>query len=155
MEIGPARTVIAIGALGSGCWALGLAARDGLRSRAASRWTRVRGRIVSAESARRSTGMHGGHGVYREGRIAYEYEWRGRTFAGRRIHAGGDVWIGSGSAEEILRRFPVGSEADVYVDPADPARSCLDPGGAAWILNAAGGALAIGFGLFLLLGGWS
>ncbi len=148
------RSIIGLGAIGSGLWAVALGVRAVLAARAASAWPTVRGRMVSAGSEKRNVGTFAGRGVYHQAIVVYEYEVGGRPFTGSRIHAGGDVWIGGISSQEVLSRYPAGSDIDVYVDPGDPANACLDPGGAAWLVNLAAGAGAILFGAGILLGWW-
>ncbi|MCM8538379.1 MAG: DUF3592 domain-containing protein [Lentisphaeraceae bacterium] len=56
----------------------------------------------------------------------------GRIVEGSQAHA---------FAKNIVKRFPLGSQVDVYYDPLDPGESVLIPGGtsASWFIVAFGG----------------
>lgn len=61
-----------------------------------------------------------------EPRVSYRYTVGARQHEGSALFPGGFV-VGASRrwAEGIVRRFPVGSRAWVWVDPADPAESTL------------------------------
>lgn len=113
--------------------AVGIAAYGGIglgqsRIAATARWPKTSGRIVSSEV---------GMAVIKTGRVRratdvaniyYTYTVDGREFKcdGLRVvpmfHP-----TPEGTAEELVRRYPVGRRVDVYYDPSDPSDALLTP----------------------------
>src|SRR5688500_403308 len=93
-----------------------------LRSR---NWVRVRGRVTSAWISEH-TNTDGPSSFMPA--VRYQYQFEGRLLSGDRI---GFINIGGrhrGIPEQVLQRYPVGAEVDVYVDPLRPTRAVLTPG---------------------------
>ena len=108
---------------------------ESLRSR---NWSRVRGTITSAWVGE-SRSSESGASFAPEVRYTYEYE--GRKFTGNQLAA---VNVGArhrGYAKQVLERYPIGAEVDVYVNPLKPSRAVLQIG-VSWA-----SVLAMAFGL--------
>ncbi|WP_257300849.1 DUF3592 domain-containing protein [Haloarchaeobius sp. FL176] len=71
-------------------------------------------------------------------RIEYEYTVDGQTYEGWRVYAATDLdkeqgelrgrdFDSESAAQNVLDRFPSGSEATVYYDPSDPSQAFLVP----------------------------
>lgn len=111
---------------------------------ASASWPTTDGRIVrSTLQQRRDDGAW-----QHTAEIDYEYEVAGTSFMGTRAWIGDDYWSSPGSEfRDAVQRYPVGRQVNVHYDPAEPARSVLEPG-ATW-------SSSIGYfvGLGLLIGG--
>jgi len=60
--------------------------------------------------------------------LKYTYTVNGSSYTGRRITAS-DVYLKTlSSANDILRKYPVGGEVSVHYDPANPGTSLLESG---------------------------
>jgi hypothetical protein len=85
--------------------------------------------------------------------IEYEYTVGSQTYTGDTICIGGELNTSFPKrAEERCQRYPVGSEVNVYYDPLDPERSCLEQKGEGSVLMYAASAAFIIFGLLLWSG---
>jgi hypothetical protein len=87
--------------------------------------------------------------------IRYTYEWEGRTFHGENYTFGDFSSSGRSGKEEIVERYPAGSEATCFVNPEDPYEAVIttDVGFLPYGIMGFGGLFgAIGAGL--LLGGF-
>lgn len=119
------------------------------RARAIARWPAVRGRITAAcvleEPSRSGDGPR--TMLYRP-EIQFEYQVAGRSYAGQRVHALRERAISRRRyADDVVARYPVGREVQVYYDPANPRDAALErTGTTAWALGMMllGGGLAIG-----------
>lgn len=83
--------------------------------------------------------------------IEYSYELNGEIHTGSSIHAGAAFSSSEQWAKSVLARYPVGSTADVAVDPGNPTCSVLEPG-TRWhmYMFLCAGALITTLGLWLL-----
>lgn len=118
---------------------------------ASKRWATTRGEIVSAEVKRKP-----GSKPTWEGRITYRFDANGEAHTSRAVMIGGEVYASQTFAEKRVAKYPAGSSVDVYYDPADPSRCCLERQregawlellGAAFGLVAGGALLVKGLGL--------
>jgi len=117
------------------------------QGRDSASWPTVSGTITysHAESSRRSGKME-----YRAA-VKYRYTVGGKAYTGRRINASDEYQKNLGSANDILRHYPVGATVTVSYDPEEPGSSLLEAGvpGNTYVMIAAAilcllGALAIG-----------
>ncbi len=93
-------------------------------SRASRSWPTVSGTVLASEVRH--------YGITESARrryypaVTYRYEVDGRTYSGKRMYfdevASTESW-----AAELARKYPVGSTAPVYYDPADPECALLEP----------------------------
>ncbi|HTS93770.1 MAG TPA: DUF3592 domain-containing protein [Stellaceae bacterium] len=61
-------------------------------------------------------------------KLTYEYTVAGKTFRGDRLGVSGYSDFSESYARDYIAKRAVGSEIEVNYDPADPARSVLEPG---------------------------
>ncbi|HVW21819.1 MAG TPA: DUF3592 domain-containing protein [Opitutaceae bacterium] len=81
--------------------------------------------------------------------IRYEYEVEGRAYPGSRVAFGGP-WEHDAAAQAV-RRYPPGADVPVSYDPAEPARSVLEPGAGAGVwVNPGSGLLLLALAGFFL-----
>ena len=92
---------------------------------ASTSWPTTDGRITRSrldESRKDGT-------THRSADIGYEYEVAGRAFTGTRVWIGDEYSSSPGNEfRAAVERHPVGRRVRVHYDPADPARSVLEPG---------------------------
>lgn len=79
--------------------------------------------------------------------ITYSYRFAGQPYTSQRYHFGVGSTGGRKGKDDIVRRFPAGSEAVCYVNPAAPQEAVLDR---AWQMEYAFGAVGL---LFAVAGG--
>ena len=60
--------------------------------------------------------------------VEFEFSAGGERYRGKRLRFAPMSFPNPGDAWAYLRAFPVGAGVDVFYDPADPARSVLQPG---------------------------
>lgn len=85
--------------------------------------------------------------------IEYEYEIDGKRFRGSRLRTLRVEWgFWGASAHRTIDKYPVGSTIVVFVDPSDPSKSLIEPGGDKKFLPfvLVMSALAAGVGLRLI-----
>ena len=144
-------TGLLVGALLAGggfllAFRLGKPIRD--EARASASWPATDGRITRSrldESRKDGT-------TRRSADIGYEYEVAGRAFAGTRVWIGDEYTSSPGNEfRAAVERHPVGRPVRVHYDPADPARSVLEPGGT-WSASALylAGLGVLGLGVVIL-----
>lgn len=111
--------------------------------RQASRWPSTRGKVVTnmIESIKNRPGDPGYNfhdtEVTNLPLVEYEYHVGGKQYRGKRITIGEKT---SGyEIEEILDRYPVGTEVTVYYDPADPQKAVLERDFPRWVWLVGGG----------------
>ena len=82
----------------------------------------------AAEGVVTASRMWGGrwNNSARNSRTAYEFEVGGRLYASDRVCFG--TLQSDAEKRAQVERFPVGRRVEVFYDPADPARSVLEPG---------------------------
>jgi hypothetical protein len=86
----------------------------------------VRGKVLSVEVTTTS-GRRGG--TYYHPSFFYSYEVVGQEYHGWRYRYDGDPsFLGSASAERLVRAHPAGSEIEVHYNPMDPRDALLSPG---------------------------
>lgn len=138
---------------GFGLTLLAAGVRQSARGRETRGWTRTQGRILEARVERLE--MDDRQDLRFGFTIRYGYEARGRPYESEQ------VWIGSSAASisgdeawprRWVERFPAGSEAPVWFDPANPRHAVLVQGipGAQVRVLLAVGALLLAIGVFAL-----
>jgi hypothetical protein len=116
-----------------------------LRRNPEASWSKVKGKIVVSE-------IEFSREIYRA-KIRYTYGFDGQVHEGSCI-APLQAWSSFRStAARFVDRYPVGRDADVYVDPSDPGCSVLEPQQQpiAAITETLLGVAAGGFGYFAWL----
>ncbi len=110
-------------------------------------WSCVPGTVLRSQVVRR-TGPDDPQTATYEARIEYEYAVGDRTLRGRTICSrGGELDAPLRQrAEQRCLRYPVGAEVDVFYDPAEPGKACLERSatGAALIKLASGVSCLVG-----------
>jgi hypothetical protein len=82
----------------------------------------AKGNILSGEVV----AGHRRHSSYYYSLLRYSYQVNGKNYIGRRYrYDGKQSFSESASAERMVREHPVGSEIQVYYNPADPSDSVL------------------------------
>jgi len=123
------------------CWGAGFAMVGiatlgatwrGLRRAAAARnWPAVEARIVSSRIEVQTEGSsgveYGGRITYYYPQVLYEYDVQGLTYRSTKILFV-NVNFTHADAEAAVARYPAGSKALAYVDPANPWLAVLEPG---------------------------
>jgi hypothetical protein len=97
---------------------------------AAMRWPHTEARILSsvAESRRVLTHQGGGNTmIVWSPVVEYSYQVNGRDHYSSRISFGADFAADRALAEKTVARYPAGSVATVYYDPANPSSAVLEP----------------------------
>jgi hypothetical protein len=90
-------------------------------------WSKTRGKVTISQAG--GTPTHPAQGNVAESGVVIRYRYQ----VGGRDHEGDGAQIGGKSramglmAKALLKNFPEGKEVDVYYDPAEPARSSLQP----------------------------
>jgi hypothetical protein len=95
----------------------------------ASAWPAVTGVVISSNTSTSggATGPSQTANTYYSANIIYKYQVGKRTFKNDRIHAGGSFFSSIPSkANELVARYYKGVEVDVYYNPDDPSKSCLE-----------------------------
>ena len=119
-SIGP----IALSATGFVALWGGFELRD--RARGMAAWPSVRGRVTGGAVVANSTFDDGSPAYYPV--ISYQYEVAGKEYQGKRrtlvnVGVGGVL---RGAAQQVVARYPVGSEVTVFYDPEDPGEAVLE-----------------------------
>ena len=115
-------------------------------------WPSVTGIITSAKLSTKSESnvMSGSANSFYSAKIVYKYTVGKRAFGGSKISAGSELNTSMhGRADARLRKYPEGSEVDVYYNPVNPARSCLERTDEISLFCVGVGALFIVVGLLL------
>lgn len=98
----------------------------------------VSSRLLEAEAAEIE-----GHSRVWWPEVKYEYEVGGAQYAGDQIQSSGPVLTSTRSAvEEVLSRYPVGRQVQIYFNPEQPEESVLE-------LGSSRGKLLVVLGLIL------
>lgn len=142
--------------IAGGLWGIYQQRRREEKVRASQTWPFAKGKILSSEVESKwgrkpfTRGM--AIPIYKA-EIEYEYTVGSQTYTGDTICIGGELNTSFPKrAEERCQRYPVGSEVNVYYDPLDPERSCLEQKGEGSVLMYAAAAAFIIFGLLLWSG---
>ena len=67
--------------------------------------------------------------------VEYVYCHNGIEYRGKKVRSHLVVYNFKGPARRLCARYPLGASVDVYIDPNNPSRSVLEPGGDAWLLR--------------------
>jgi len=125
---------------GAGVWFASSAIRRSMLFRRATQWFSARGRILESTTYK-EPGSQKTHF-----RIRYEFEM-GEHIEGATPRLCGDWFWGNKDQNAFVARYVAGQEVEVFYDPMDPKRNCLDRTdrsgiSAMWCLAAGGTALA-------------
>ncbi len=119
--------------------------------RQSQHWLEVSG-IVTSSSVNKWRGSKGGTSYMPC--ISYQYSIGGEAHSGNAVRFG-PMAVDRAEAEEAVTRFSAGSQAVIYVDPEDHARSVLDrtrvTGAVKWKVGTGVGLLLAGFSLLVAL----
>ena len=91
------------------------------RSREQYQWPTARGTVVVS-----GVSLSGG-GYFPN--VEYRYVHHGRSFYGIDLNTESVGRTRRSSAERIALKYPVGASVTVFMDPEDPQKSVLEPGG--------------------------
>ena len=94
-----------------------------LKTRAAKSWDRTAATVVSSKVKTHSDSDGNTYSAY----IAYRYEVDGREYIGDRYTFTQGSSSGYAGKAEKVRQHPPGRELTIYVNPADPSESVVDP----------------------------
>lgn len=100
------------------------------QNRAAQRWPETTG-VVVGNSVRPLIGVQAwllSHGTLHpraEPRIEYEYQVNGETYRSNRVRLG-TLAQTVREATQTVAQYPPGTRLNVYYDPAQPQRACLE-----------------------------
>ncbi|HVM81103.1 MAG TPA: DUF3592 domain-containing protein [Stellaceae bacterium] len=88
-------------------------------------------------------------------KLTYEYTVAGKTYAGDRVGYTQYRDFSEAYARDYLAKHAVGSAVEVHYDPADPARSILEPGagGCGPLLFSLVGVVFLAAGIAMLIAG--
>lgn len=117
--------------LGAGIIVAGLLA--GQRSHRSRKWPTTEGTVIASGIVRESSSSSSStistnQSVYKP-EVAYEYEINGERYVSNKIELLDISTNNRGRAESIQRRYTVGDTVRVHVDPNNPERAVLQPGG--------------------------
>jgi hypothetical protein len=137
----PKRLLAIVGGFAVGLWFGFQALRRSRDFNRALWWPGVRGRILESVLYRHET-RQGTHF-----RVRYEFTANGEKFEGQTPRLCGDWFLGDKQQAAFVARYVAGQEVEVFHDPADPRRNCLDRTDrsgilAMWVIAVAGTALA-------------
>jgi Protein of unknown function (DUF3592) len=128
------------GGFGAGVWCSVAALRKAAALRVARHWPSVRGRILESvvfrDDARNATHF----------RVRYEF-LLGTMIEGSTPRLSGDWFWSNRQQAAFVARYAPGQEVDVFYDPRNPARNCLDRDDASgitalWVIAVGGTVLA-------------
>jgi hypothetical protein len=116
-------------------------------------WPRTAATITSAELLRQANTRRGpdGHSIedgWNSFHVLYQYRVGDRDYVAGGVEPYDFGMQNSAGAAKMRERYPVGSQAKVAYDPANPAASYIEPGPSSFAL------VLSGIGAFMLLIGW-
>jgi hypothetical protein len=115
-------------------------------------WPWATGKVVRSDVAS-DVLRRAGRGIVYAARIEYEYVVGSKTLRGSTIALGGTFDTSARSrAEARCAKYPAGSAVNVYYDPRDPTRACLEQTaeGGPFVYALGAAAVVIGLGLLSL-----
>src|SRR4051794_31954462 len=103
-------------------------ARSARKASASKRWPAANGRILSSDvTSHRSLDSNGTHTTIYEPQVVYEYAANGQTYRSKEISFGAISGMsGSGWAEGIAGKYPMGSAVQVFYNPGNPSQAVLE-----------------------------
>lgn len=128
MPVANAPMTVALGAFGAVAALIALAIQR--HARQARHWPVTRGTIATSGLERfRSAATDTSRGQIRfKARISYTYSFNGVNYTGTVASLGGEVSSTSDRAvQRWVKRYRDGQSVDVYVNPANPSESVLEP----------------------------
>ncbi len=123
------------------------------QARASEEWESVMGRVTQAEVVRSTD--DNGNNIYSP-RVVYDYKVNGQLWSSDRRNF--DLLTvtdrDQSKAEEILRKYPLGSEVRVYYEPGLPYNATLETGPTlvSWIVLGIGAFMALIAAPFMAIG---
>jgi len=118
------------------------------KARRQQEWPTVKGVVLTATMVR----SRDSEGPSYNPSVTYNYSVAGKNYRGDRTDAARDMGYPEKQVRHYLERHAVGAAVNVHYDPADPARSTLDPeeAGCNSLLACAIGAVFLLVGLVML-----
>ncbi len=117
--------ILGIGLAGFGVLFVVTAIRAKKASQATQAWTTSIGRVISTKLNRHTSYSHDGPRTSYEPVVEYEYSVMGSPYRGQRVAFGADTFSRQ-HAQQVLDRYPQGSQVNVYYDPNQPVESVLE-----------------------------
>jgi hypothetical protein len=123
-------------------------------------WPTAQGTVISSQALSDSSRIKGGgYNHYYTVDVTYKYLVNGNSYQSNVFVFGiPKSFADSAEAQSVVAAHPVNGNVTVYYDPADPGRSCLEPGTVppqfGLITLMSGGFLLVGL-LLLISGGFS
>src|SRR5258708_2202831 len=91
-------------------------------------WPSVPGKITTSHVTRKEVSVANGAGTQLEEKyiphVKFSYTVGGTAHEGE-LDTGINAWLFRGSAESVVKHYPVGATLPVYYDPADPKNAVL------------------------------
>ena len=110
-------------------------------------WPKVAGTVVHAKVASYDSRSDGKTTRMYSADVRYTYTVNSTQYSSGRVSLGDSSTNSSSGKEEIVRRYPMGSQVIVYYDPSRPEDALLEPG-AAFITH-----IPFAFGLLCVFAG--
>ena len=116
------------------------------RAQAAQAWPASQGQVLAAVVGVQS----GDDGPTYFPRITYTYSVNGQAYQNDRLVIGGGISGSRGPAEQIVARYPAGSQVPVYYNPANPQEAVLErrSGSTRFLVGLGAFLFLLGCGLF-------
>lgn len=95
-----------------------------IQAQASTSWPTADGKVLRSEVRTQRTGNTSSH----EPLVIYQYQVEGKSYRRDRPTISRQPSKTTAPAEEVVARYPVGTQVTVYYDAADPATSVLEPG---------------------------
>jgi len=93
-------------------------------------WSRTKGEVLESEVVRDVSGDVQGATRTFGARLRYQYIVDGQKFECGTLCVGGELNTGSRQrAQDRCDQYPVGSQVDVYYNPKNPRKACLEQRG--------------------------
>lgn len=115
--------LILAGAGSYGAWQTFLGLEQVMVAWQSSTWPSTEAQIRTSEVVQTKSSSRRSNGSSYRPKIEYSYIINSGIYAGTEI-APGRIW-GSSSSNEVVAQFPVGSQARIYFESANPARSVM------------------------------
>ena len=112
------------------------------------KWPRTAATITSAELLRQTAASSSIEDGWNSFHVLYQYRVGDREYVAGGVEPYDFGMQNSAGAAKMRERHPVGSQAKVACDPANPAVAYLEPGPSSFAL------VLSGIGAFMLLVGW-
>lgn len=142
---------VALLVLGLGTFVVLISVVGLTKFRASKTWLWTTGQITSAEMEKRLSRGRSRSVTYHAA-IVYDYSVQGTKYSGHRVAFGEYGSSNPNHAREILNRYPLGRQVDVYYNPSKPQDSVLERRlGRAVYIGLLVGAAVFALGLLLTI----